>query len=154
MVRTNHEALEAKAEGNHQVLEATGEAHERAARILDDLVSVANADKVYSEPVVAGDRTVITAAEIQLGMGFGYGLSEGGTGPTGRRHREQRVGGPGGGGGGGGHAVGRPVAVVTIDPEGVTVQPVLDRTRIVLTALTAAGAMGMMMMRMRRGSRF
>ena len=149
MVRTHHEALEAKAEGNHQGLEATGEAHERAARILDDLISVANADKVYSDPVVAGDRTVITAAEIQVGMGFGYGLSEAVTVSTGRRQREHRGGGPGGGGGGGGHAVGRPVAVVTIEPEGVTVQPVLDRTKIVLTALTAAGAMGMMMMRRR-----
>ncbi|MCG6928710.1 MAG: hypothetical protein LJF30_25825 [Acidobacteria bacterium] len=45
--------------------------------------------------------------------------------------------------------MGRPVAVVTIEPEGVTVQPVLDRTKIVLTALTAAGAMGMMMLRRR-----
>jgi len=82
-------------------------------------------------------------------MGFGYGLSEAVTVSTGRRQREHRGGGPGGGGGGGGHAVGRPVAVVTIEPEGVTVQPVLDRTKIVLTALTAAGAMGMMMLRRR-----
>ena len=41
----------------------------RAADVLAELVSVATADKVYSEPVVAGDRTIITAAEIHTGMG-------------------------------------------------------------------------------------
>ncbi len=141
------------ADENHRALEATGEAQERAAKVLAGLISVAQADKVYSEPVVAGDRTVITAAEVQLGMGFGYGLSEAVTGSSGRRHRERRHGGPGGGGGGGGHAVGRPVAVVTIDPDGVTVQPVLDRTRIVVTALTALGAIVMMRIRARSGGR-
>jgi uncharacterized spore protein YtfJ len=141
------------AEGNHQALEATGNAHERAATVLAELVSVASADKVYSEPVVAGDKTVITAAEIHTGMGFGYGLATGGTVPSGIWHREHSDGGPRGGGGGGGQAVARPVAVVTIDPEGVTVQPVLDRTKIVVTALTALGAIGLMLIRLRHASR-
>jgi uncharacterized spore protein YtfJ len=141
------------AEENHEALLSTGQAQERAATVLDDLISVASADRVYSEPVVAGDRTVITAAEIHTGMGFGYGLATGGTVPSGKRQREHGDGGPREGGGGGGQAVGRPVAVVTIDPEGVTVQPVLDRTRIVLTALTALGAIGLMLIGMRRASR-
>ena len=141
------------AEENHQALETTGQAHERAAKVLAELVSVASADKVYSEPVVVGDRTVITAAEIHTGMGFGYGLSTGFTIPSGKHRREHSDDGPRGGGGGGGQAVGRPVAVVTIDPEGVTVQPVLDRTKIVLTALTALGAIGLMLIKMRRASR-
>ena len=138
------------AEENHEALVSTGQAQERAAKVLAELVSVASADRVYSEPVVAGDRTIITAAEIHTGMGFGYGLATGVRVPSGRRQREHGDGGPRGGGGGGGQAVGRPVAVVTIDPDGVTVQPVLDRTRIVLTALTALGAIGLMLIRMRR----
>jgi uncharacterized spore protein YtfJ len=137
----------------NQALEATGQAHERAGKLLAELISVANADRVYSEPVVVGDRTVITAAEIHTGMGFGYGLATGVTVPSGKRQREDSDGGPRGGGGGGGQAVGRPVAVVTIDPDGVTVQPVLDRTKIVLTALTALGAIGLMLIRMRRAGR-
>jgi uncharacterized spore protein YtfJ len=142
------------AEENHHALEITGRAHERAATVLAELISVASADKVYSQPVVAGDRTIITAAEIHTGMGFGYGLSTGVTVPSRWRKRERSDGGPGGGGGGGGgQALGRPVAVVTIDPEGVTVQPVLDRTKIVVTALTSLGAIGLMLIKMRRASR-
>lgn len=156
------------AEEDHQALETTGQAHERAAKVLAELISVATADKVYSEPVVVGDRTVITTAEIHTGMGFGYGLATGVSAPSGRmtvsdakdhvglfgkRRREQSEAGPRGGGGGGGHALGRPVAVVTIDPDGVTVQPVLDRTKIVLTTLTSLGAIGLTLIRMRRAGR-
>lgn len=138
-------------EAHAHAVEATDRAHERAAEILADLVSVASAARVYSEPVVAGDRTVITAAEVRTGMGFGYGLGTGAKGP-GQRDRDE--GGAQSGGGGGGQAVGRPVAVVTIDPDGVHVQPVLDRTRIALTALTALGAIGFTLIRLRRtGSR-
>jgi len=141
------------AEEDHQALETTSEAHERAARVLADLISVASVDKVYGEPVVTGDRTTITAAEIHTGMGFGYGLATGVTVPSSKRQGEHGDGRPRAGGGGGGQAVGRPVAVVTIDSEGVTVQPVLDRTKIVVTALTALGAMGLMLIRMRRAGR-
>jgi len=141
------------AEENHQALEATSQAHERAASILGELVSVASADNVYGKPVVQGDRTIITAAEVHTGMGFGYGLATGVAVPSGRWHRAHDDGGPRGGGGGGGQAVARPVAVVTIDSDGVTVQPVLDRTKIVITALTALGAIGLMLIRTRRASR-
>ena len=153
---------------DRQVVETAGKAHERAAEILEELLSAASADRVFSEPVVAGDNTVITAAEVCTGMGFGYGLSVGDTAAAGRmangdasasaasqgeRESEDGRGGPRSGGGGGGRAFGRPVAVITIDPDGVTVQPVLDRTRIALTALTAAGAIGFLLIRMRRAGR-
>lgn len=153
-------------EGNDHAVKTTHKAHKRATQVLEELVAVASADKVYSEPVVAGDTTIITAAEIRTGMGFGYGLAAGTRGrggqaseadvkarvaSWGRRRRDRAEGGPRGGGGGGGQASGRPVAVVTIDPDGVHVQPVLDRTRIALTALTAFGALGFMLIRLRRG---
>ena len=155
-------------EGHDHAVETMDKAHERAAEVLAELVSVASADKVYSEPVVAGDRTIITAAEIHTGMGFGYGLATGTRGrggqatesevkarvaSWGRGRRDRGEGGPQGGGGGGGQAAGRPVAVVTIDPDGVHVQPVLDRTKIVLTALTALGAIGLTLIRLRRAGR-
>ena len=155
-------------EGHDLAVETTDKAHERAAEVLAELVAVASADKVYSEPVVAGDQIVITAAEIHTGMGFGYGLNAGARGrggqandsevkaravSWGRGRRDRGEAGPRGGGGGGGQAAGRPVAVVTIDPDGVHVQPVLDRTKILLTALTALGTLGLTLIRLRRAGR-
>ena len=152
-------------DGYDHAIATTDKAHERAAEVLTELVSVAGADKVFSEPVVVGDRTVITAAEVHTGMGFGYGLATGIRGRErdatesevkarvaswGRSLRDRGKRGPGGGGGGGGQATGRPVAVVTIDPDGVHVQPVMDRTKIVVTALTALGAIGLTLIRLRR----
>lgn len=155
------------AEEHRHALETADQGHERAANLLARLISVASADKVYSEPVVAGETTIITAAEIRTGMGFGYGLATGGTVPAGgvtgsdanagaaSPAEDQPKGGigPRAGGGGGGQAVGRPVAVITMGPDGVTVQPVLDRTRILLTALTALGAVALTLIRMRRAGR-
>lgn len=155
-------------EGHDHALQTMDNAHESAAEVLAELVAVASAAKVFSEPVVAGDRTIITAAEIHTGMGFGYGLAAGTggrggqatqskakarTASWGRGRRDRGDEGPRGGGGGGGQATGRPVAVVTIDPDGVHVQPVLDRTKIVLTALTALGAIGLTLIRLRRAGR-
>ena len=146
-------------EQDHAV-EAVDKAHERAAGVLAELVSVASVDKVYGEPVVVGDKTVITAATVQTGLGFGYGLDSGDRARTGRAHdsdekagvaswgrRRRAEAGSRGGGGGGGQAEGRPVAVLTIDTDGVHVEPVLDRTKIAMTALMAAGAIGWTMVR-------
>lgn len=137
-------------EGHDYAVEVTDRSHERATDVLGELVSVASADRVYSEPVSAGDTTVITAAEVHTGMGFGYGL---GVGPRGWSWGRGRRTAPGGGGGGGGHSAGRPVAVVTIDPEGVHVEPVLDRSRIIVTAVTTLGAIGLTLIRARRAGR-
>ena len=147
-------------EEHRHALESADKAQERATEVLEDLIAVAGADKVFSEPVVAGDRTIITAAEIRTGMGFGYGLVSGIAARVRRMRRSEgngvtsSAGGPRSGGGGGGQAVGRPVAVITVEPDGVTVEPVLDRTKIAMTALTAAGALGSMLIWKRRaGSR-
>lgn len=141
-------------EENDLAVKTVDKAHERGAEVLVDLVSVASASRVFNEPVVAGERTVITAAEIHTGMGFGYGLATGTGGASwGRGRRDRGEGGPRGGGGGGGQAAGRPVAVITIDPDGVHVQPVLDRTKIVLTAVMALGAIGLTLIRLRRAGK-
>jgi uncharacterized spore protein YtfJ len=58
--------------------------------------------------------------------------------------------GEGFGGGGGGRVFSRPVAVIIAAPEGVRVEPVVDVTKIGLAALTAAGFMFGMWMRMTR----
>jgi uncharacterized spore protein YtfJ len=88
---------------------------------LDRLMSV-SADRVYAEPVRAGDRVVIPAASIEFSGGFGFGGDAQANG----------------GGGGGGHQAGRPVAVIEVSPDGVRVRPVVDFTKVGLTLLAAA----------------
>jgi uncharacterized spore protein YtfJ len=98
-----------------------------AGRVTDNLARIADvsADRIFREPVRAGDHVVITAASIEIAGGLGSGsggAAEGG----------------GGGGGGGGRVEGRPVAAIDIGPDGVTVVPVIDFTRIGISAVLAA----------------
>lgn len=110
---------------------------------LEEFLSFGSVDNVYGEPVENGDTIVIPTAEVVAGMGFGvgYGVSPGET--------DEPEGGSGGGGGG--KAFARPVAVIVAGPEGVRVDPVIDVTKIALTALTAVGFMVSTIQRMSRG---
>jgi uncharacterized spore protein YtfJ len=107
------------------IVTATGSSE----RISDNLARIADvsADRIFREPVRAGDHVVITAASIEIvgGLGSGSGGSPDGGG---------------GGGGGGGRVDGRPVAAIDIGPDGVTVVPIIDVTRIGITVLLAAFA--------------
>ena len=103
----------------------------------------------------SGEYTLITASEITAAGGFGSG---GGVGPgeEGAGAVAEATGGASGqssgaGGGGGGMSMGRPVATIVVGPDGVTVRPVVDVTKIAIAALTAWGAIGMMVVRMLRG---
>lgn len=135
---------------------------EQAAELMEKLLAVAQPGAVYSEPVTVGERTVITASEVSASMGFGFGIG-GGTGtepaegeavsedePQGE---EGEARGFGGGGGGGGASMGRPVAVISIGPEGVQVEPVVDATKIALAVFTAAGGALIMLGKMLKASR-
>jgi uncharacterized spore protein YtfJ len=114
---------------------------------LDKFLDAANVYAVYGEPVYHGDTAVIPTAEVLSAMGFGVGSGYG------RSNDENDSGqGGGGGGGGGGRVLSRPVAVIVASPEGVRVEPVVDVTKIALAALTAAGFMVGMLVRM-TGSR-
>jgi uncharacterized spore protein YtfJ len=99
-------------------------------RGVNKIVGGLAADTVFGKPEHVGDRVVITAASVQRAGGFGFG-SGSGTEPG------EEGGGSGAGGGGGGATEGRPVAVIEVGPDGVRVRPVLDFTRIGITAITA-----------------
>jgi uncharacterized spore protein YtfJ len=107
---------------------------QRLKELVGRLFEVARITAVFGEPVSSGDYTVITASELMVGMGAGFG---GG-------------GGEEGSGGGGGSTMTRPVAVIAIGPNGVTVEPIVDPTKIAITLFTALGAMGVALVRMRR----
>ena len=133
---------------------------EQAAELVEKLFAVAQPGAVYGEPVTAEGYTVITASEVSVGMGFGYGIGSG-TGGARRQQRESEdepqdegsEAGVGGGGGGGGASMGRPVAAITISPEGVHVDPIVDVTKIGLAFFTTIGSMFFMLSKMRKASR-
>ncbi|MCL4474180.1 MAG: hypothetical protein M1455_09625 [Actinobacteria bacterium] len=156
---------EANAEGFPVVFDTIREVMRR----FSDAASV---NAVYGEPVTHGDNLIIPCAEIVYGMGFGMGGGMG-TGPGGKKNEMSTAGGEGNkpegeaaahggeaapegagsGGGGGGKAFSRPVAVVIASPEGVRIEPVVDKTKIVLAALTASGFMLGMVIKMAKGGR-
>jgi len=130
-----------------QIDETIHVVQETIAKFLE----AADVDAVYGKPVQNGETLILPAAEVLSGLGFGMGygggseqLEEGeaAAGPTRR--------GVGGGGGGGGRVFSRPVAVVVATPQGVRVEPVIDVSKLALAALTAAGFMFGMLVKMTR----
>ncbi|HEY4384072.1 MAG TPA: hypothetical protein VGN34_06300, partial [Ktedonobacteraceae bacterium] len=105
---------------------------EQFAGMLEKIYRAAQPGAVYSEPVTAGNYTVITASEIAAGGGFGSGSGSAGLTTFPKQQKEtsplqaEPANGGGSGMGGGGGSSGRPVAVIIIGPEGVTVKPVVD----------------------------
>lgn len=139
-----------------EVIATTVKGQEQGKELMEKLMAVAEPGSVYSQPYTSGDYTVITASEVSVGMGFGYGMG-GGTAPEEAEEEAADQGeGPsgfGGGGGGGGFSQGRPVAVISISPHGVMVEPVRDATKIALAFFTTLGAMLLMLSRMLKASR-
>lgn len=142
---------------NKLILEATP-SQESANALLGRLFDAAQPSAVFSEPVLHGEYAVITASEVSVAMGAGYG-GGGGTPPSGGADEgEDEEKSPSGfgvgvGGGGGGTVLSRPVAVISIGPAGVKVEPIVDPTKMGLAFITAIGGMYMAMARMRKFSR-
>ena len=130
----------------------------QSLELIDKLIATAQPAGVFSQPVTAGDYTVITAAEVSIGVGFGSG---GGGGPQpaekaaaeGEAQEQTENNGYGIGTGGGGVSTARPVAVITIGPSGVEVEPIMDATKIAIAFFTTVGAMALMWSKMRRIAR-
>jgi uncharacterized spore protein YtfJ len=129
----------------NEVLALTEKRDQQLISSMEKLFSAARANAVFSEPVVSGNYTVITACEVSAGGGFGSGM---GFGPPEKQSDEasqsQKASG-GGGVGGGGASNGRPVAAIIVGPDGVTVQPVLDVTKVALASIAFAGTIVMML---------
>lgn len=111
---------------------------------LSKLIDAADVTKVYGRPIKQGDVAVIPASENLTLMGFGVGAGGGAD------SSENGGFGTGGGGGGGGRTLTRPVAIIVVTPEGAYVEPVMDPTKVAMAAITAAGFMFGMMLRMVR----
>jgi uncharacterized spore protein YtfJ len=134
--------------------------------LVGRLFDVAQPSSVFAEPVSAEGYTVITASEVMTGMGFGSGYGVGfgqdddeespaddnGHAPDELPMDDEPAmsGGAGGGGGGGGFSAGRPVAVISIGPNGVVAQPVVDITKLGIAFITMLGSLLVMLSRMRQ----
>lgn len=92
---------------------------------------------LFGVPLEREGRTIITAASIERMGGFGMGGGEG-SGPG--LEDGEEAGGAGAGGGGGGTVRARPVGVIEISDDGVRVEPVIDFTNVLVTALLALAA--------------
>lgn len=127
---------------------------EQGKELMEKFLTVSQVKAVFSEPVSAGEYTVITAAEVSAAGGFGGGLGAGVEPKDGGEDESgQNEVGAGGGSGGGGAFVGRPVAAIIIGPQGARVEPIVDPTKIALALFTTLGSMIFMISRMRRASR-
>lgn len=145
-----------------RVLSLAEKTSEQVSSLFERIFAAAHSEAVYSKPVQSGNYTVITASEVTSGGGFGSG---GGIGPElplsmlkkrpdeAVSDAEQINSGGGSGIGGGGGSTGRPVAVIILGPEGVTVKPVLDVTKIALAGVTAGIVMLTTLRKMRKMSK-
>jgi uncharacterized spore protein YtfJ len=122
----------------------------KAAEVVGKLADVADPGRVFSEPIVVGGHTIITAAEVGAGLGFGYG-GGGGT-DSGAEGGKQPMG-YGMGGGGGGGSMARPVAIISIGPDGVRVEPVVDASKIAVTLFTTIGGIALALARFARSGK-
>lgn len=137
---------------------------EQGLDLLEKLIATARPNAVFGHPVTGGDYTVINAAEVSCGMGVGFG---GGvdSDPTKPAVGETTIEGEAKaetapaindynvGGGGGGFSTARPVAAISIGPDGVHVEPVVDVTKIGLAFFTTLGAMAMLWSKMQQASK-
>lgn len=137
-----------------QVLKESIADREAGIEFLDRIYEIAQPNAILSEPVTQGDYTVITATEVSLGIGYGFGAGGGSSTEGGQEETaEESAEGFGSGGGGGGGVAARPVAAIEIGPHGVRVEPIVDPTKIAIAFFTAFGAMFMMLNRMRKQAR-
>lgn len=129
---------------------------EKANKLIGRLFDVTTPEAVFSKPVVQGEYSLITASEVTVVMGAGYGGGAGVAPQANATEGEDKpdtegLEGIGSGGGGGGTAAARPVAAISIGPNGVHVEPIVDPTKIALAFFTAFGAMFLSLSKMRRG---
>ena len=116
---------------------------------LDKFLTAANVEAVYGPPISQGENIVIPAAEVLSLVGFGLGSGGGSQGTT----ESSKASGSGGGGGGGGRVLSRPVAVISMSPAGVRVEPIVDVTKIALAVFTTVGFMATVLSRMKNPRR-
>jgi uncharacterized spore protein YtfJ len=125
---------------------------EKSMNVLNRLFEIAKPSAVFGEPIQKGEYTVITASEMAMGLGLGTGAGSGTEEISAGEDKENAAPESGSGGGGGGGGWSRPVAVISIGPKGVEVEPVVDVTKLGLAFFTMIGSAVFMLSKMKRGN--
>ncbi|MBP6471365.1 MAG: hypothetical protein KBE23_07060 [Chloroflexi bacterium] len=111
------------------------------------MFTAAQPGSLFSQPVVQGEYAVVMASEMIGGLGYGFG---GGGGTGAQAEDGSAESGFGGGGGGGGSMMARPVAAISIGPDGVRVEPIMDPTKIAIAFFTTLAAIVVSLRRISR----
>lgn len=122
---------------------------ETAQETMNKFLDTAHVDVVYGKPIKHEDILIIPSAEVLSATGFGAGYGSGPITDEDGKNKGEAFG----GGGGGGRVLSRPVAAIVATPEGVEVHEIVDITKIALAALTAAGFMIGMLVKIIKGPR-
>jgi uncharacterized spore protein YtfJ len=131
------------------------ESQSQNPEMMDRMMAAAQPGAVFGEPITVEGQTVITATEVIAGgaMGFGGGAGVGMT-PTEDEMEEgaeqKRGTGVGGGSGSVGGSMGRPVAAIVLNQDGVRVEPIVDVTKVGLAFFTTLGAILITLFKIRR----
>lgn len=172
---------------NNNITNALYHTAKESATLIEKLFAVAQPSAVYSEPITFDKQahSIITASEVLVGMGHGYGMrisassvsdvsassvsdtsassvngisagSVNGSSTSSKEDNSDSDGKDSGsgktGGGGGGYSHARPVAVITIGPNGVHVKPIVDATKIAIALFTTIASMFMVWAKMYKAS--
>lgn len=142
MTHNGNETRQAENAAARIFFAQTVESQEQAMGVIALATRAADAGAVFGVPLEQSGYTIITASELAVGVGLGFGAG----GSFGEREPGETAGpqgesGSGGNGGGGGWSLGRPVAAIIIGPDGVRVEPIFDMTKVGIAAITAAGAL-------------
>lgn len=112
-------------------MEAIKELFER----LDKVPEEVNINAVFGTPETIDGITLIPVAEISYGFGAGVGSGPSHEGDEVSADTDATEGEAAIGAGGGAGAKARPIAYITVGPEGASVQPIVDEQKIALAGI-------------------
>jgi uncharacterized spore protein YtfJ len=118
---------------------ATAHTPQEASALLSRIIDLASAEAVYGQPLDGEGFRVFTAVEVVGGMGFGFAACGDAAQGEGEQADDDRPS-LGVGGGGGAISAARPVAVISLTPAGVRIEPIIDGARVLVTFGIALGA--------------
>ena len=61
----------------NRVMDSTDRTQERVIGLVERLTDVTRPGAVFGEPLSVGENTVVTAAEVFVAMGYGFGMGGG-----------------------------------------------------------------------------
>ncbi|MEZ4768189.1 MAG: hypothetical protein R2844_07145 [Caldilineales bacterium] len=110
---------------------------DQIATPVERMIEQFSVSRSFGEVIREGDTAVVPVAEVNGFFGYGYGSGEGPV--TGEEDDVEARMASGGGGGGGGRGSSKPRGYITISPDGVHYEPLMDPLKVSLAGI-AMGA--------------